>query len=114
MMASKIPPPDAPAEALMQHSWEQITKTCPFDITHHAISIPCGLGESGRPIRLMLITNTGRNQRSTGSPMLSSATVIGNQLDRAVNTDAAAPGGFRANRSGPPAMCPVVRGQIGS
>jgi amidase len=44
MMASKIPPPDAPYEALMQHSWEQITNTCPFNITHHpAISIPCGL-----------------------------------------------------------------------
>ena len=32
-----------PAEVLMQHSWEQITNTCPFNITHHpAISIPCG------------------------------------------------------------------------
>ena len=56
MMASKIPSPDAPLEALMQHSWEQITNTCPFNITHHpAISIPCGLGEGDRPIGLMLI-----------------------------------------------------------
>ena len=56
MMASKIPPPDAPLEALMQHSWEQITNTCPFNITHHpAISLPCGLGEGERPIGLMLI-----------------------------------------------------------
>jgi amidase len=56
MMASKIPPPDAPYEALMQHSWEQITNTCPFNITHHpAISIPCGLGEGDRPIGLMLV-----------------------------------------------------------
>lgn len=56
MMASKIPPADAPLEAIMQHSWEQITNTCPFNITHHpAISVPCGLGEGDRPIGLMLI-----------------------------------------------------------
>jgi amidase len=56
MMASKIPPPDAPMEALMQHSWEQITNTCPFNITHHpAISLPCGFGEGDRPIGLMLV-----------------------------------------------------------
>jgi amidase len=56
MMASKIPPPDAPLLELMQHSWEQIGNTCPFNVTHHpAISIPCGLGEGGRPIGLMLI-----------------------------------------------------------
>jgi amidase len=56
MMASKIPPADAPLEILMQHSWEQITNTCPFNVTHHpAISIPCGLGEGSRPIGLMLV-----------------------------------------------------------
>jgi amidase len=56
MMASKIPAPDAPMEALMQHSWEQITNTCPFNITHHpAISVPCGFGEGERPIGLMLV-----------------------------------------------------------
>jgi amidase len=56
MMASAIPAPDAPLEALMQHSWEQITNTCPFNITHHpAISVPCGLGEGERPIGLMLV-----------------------------------------------------------
>ena len=56
MMASKIPPANAPMEVLMQHSWEQITNTCPFNITHHpAISLPCGFGEGDRPIGLMLI-----------------------------------------------------------
>lgn len=56
MMASPIPPPDAPLATLMQHSWEQITNTCPFNVTHHpAISIPCGLGEGDRPIGLMLV-----------------------------------------------------------
>jgi amidase len=56
MMASKIPAPDAPMEALMQHSWEQITNTCPFNVTHHpAISLPCGFGEGERPIGLMLV-----------------------------------------------------------
>jgi amidase len=55
-MASKIPAPDAPMEALMAHSWEQISNTCPFNITHHpAISVPCGFGEGERPIGLMLI-----------------------------------------------------------
>ena len=40
----------------MQHSWEQITNTCPFNITHHpAISMPCGFGEGERPIGLMLV-----------------------------------------------------------
>jgi amidase len=56
MMASKIPPPDAPYAAIMQHSWEMIGNTCPFNVTGHpAISIPCGLGEGDRPIGLMLI-----------------------------------------------------------
>jgi amidase len=56
MMASKIPSPDAPLQDLMQHSWEQITNTCPFNITHHpAISIPCGRGEGERPVGLMLV-----------------------------------------------------------
>jgi amidase len=55
-MASKIPPPDAPMEALMQHSWEQISNTCPLNVTHHpAISVPCGFGEGDRPIGMMLI-----------------------------------------------------------
>jgi amidase len=56
MMASKIPPPDAPLAELMDHSWQQIGNTCPFNVTHHpAISVPCGLGEGERPIGLMLI-----------------------------------------------------------
>jgi amidase len=56
MMASKIPPADADLPVLMQHSWEQIGNTCPFNVTHHpAISIPCGFGEGDRPIGLMLV-----------------------------------------------------------
>ena len=56
MMASKIPPADAPLGVLMQHSWEQITNTSPFNVTHHpAISVPCGLGEGDRPVGLMLV-----------------------------------------------------------
>lgn len=64
MMASKIPPADAPLEAIMQHSWEQIGNTCPFNITGHpSLSIPCGLGDGDRPIGLML---TGKHwQEST-------------------------------------------------
>ena len=45
MMASKIPPVDAPLADIMQHSWEQIGNTCPFNVTGHpSISLPCGLG----------------------------------------------------------------------
>ena len=56
VMASKIPPMDAPLPVIMQHSWEQIGNTCPFNITGHpAISIPCGMGDGDRPIGLMLI-----------------------------------------------------------
>jgi amidase len=56
MMASKIPPADADLPAIMQHSWEQIGNTSPFNVTHHpALSIPCGLGEGDRPIGLMLV-----------------------------------------------------------
>jgi amidase len=47
---------DAALEVIMQHSWEQIGNTCPFNVTGHpAISIPCGLGEGDRPVGLMLI-----------------------------------------------------------
>ena len=40
MMASKIPPTDADLPTIMQHSWEQIGNTCPFNVTglqHHLI-----------------------------------------------------------------------------
>ena len=56
VMASKIPPAHAELGAIMQHSWEQIGNTSPFNVTHHpAISLPCGFGEGDRPIGLMLI-----------------------------------------------------------
>ena len=55
VLASKIPPSDAPLPTIMQHSWEQIGNTCPFNVTGHpSISIPCGLGEGERPVGLML------------------------------------------------------------
>ena len=55
MMASKIHRPTRRLQDLMQHSWEQIGNTCPFNVTHHpSISIPCGFGEGDRPIGLML------------------------------------------------------------
>ena len=64
MMASKIPPADAPLADIMQHSWEQIGNTCPFNVTGHpSISLPCGLGQGDRPVGLML---TGKHwQEST-------------------------------------------------
>jgi amidase len=56
MMASKILSADADLPAIMQHSWEQLGNTSPFNVTHHpAISVPCGFGEGERPIGLMLV-----------------------------------------------------------
>lgn len=55
MKTSKIPPPDAPFEAIMKHSWENIANTCGANVTGHpAISIPCGLSDA-RPVGLMLM-----------------------------------------------------------
>jgi amidase len=55
MKTSKIPPPDAPFEAVMKHSWENIANTCAANVTGHpAISIPCGLADA-RPVGLMLM-----------------------------------------------------------
>jgi amidase len=55
-MAQPIPPGDAELKTILDHSWDQIANTCPFDVTHHpAISIPCGFGEGNRPIGLMLV-----------------------------------------------------------
>jgi amidase len=63
MMASKIPPADAELSAIMNHSWEQIGNTSPFNVTHHpAISIPCGFGEGDRPIGLMLVAKHWQEQ----------------------------------------------------
>ncbi len=56
MLTSRIPSPDAGFLETMQHSWEAIGNTCPFNVTGHpAISIPCGLGDGDRPVGLMLV-----------------------------------------------------------
>lgn len=55
VMASPHVPADAPLPAMMQHSWEQIGNTCPFNVTGHpSLSIPCGFGAGDRPIGMML------------------------------------------------------------
>ncbi|MSQ21532.1 MAG: amidase [Betaproteobacteria bacterium] len=55
VMASKHVAPDAPLPDLMNHSWEQIGNTCPFNVTGHpSLSIPCGFGAGDRPIGMML------------------------------------------------------------
>jgi amidase len=55
MRAPKIPPPDAPFEEVMQHSWQNLANTCPFDVTGHpALSVPCG-PEDGLAIGMMLV-----------------------------------------------------------
>ena len=56
MMTSKIPEPGAGFLETMQHCWEAIGNTAPFNVTGHpAISIPCGLGAGDRPVGLMLV-----------------------------------------------------------
>ena len=56
MLTSRIPGPDAGVIETMTHCWEAIGNTAPFNVSGHpAISIPCGLGDGGRPIGLMLV-----------------------------------------------------------
>lgn len=56
MMTDPIPPAGAPLETVMNHCWQAITNTCPFNVTGHpAISLPCGFGKGDRPIGLMLV-----------------------------------------------------------
>lgn len=50
-----IPPDDAPASAVIGHSWTMLANTSPFDLTGHpAISVPCGEAD-GKPVGLMLV-----------------------------------------------------------
>ena len=56
MMTSRIPEPGAGFLETMQHCWEAIGNTSPFNVSGHpAISIPCGYGEGDRPVGLMLV-----------------------------------------------------------
>ncbi len=53
--ATKLPPPDAPREEIVQRGLEMIDNTAPFDASGHpAMSIPCG-NSDGLPVGLMLI-----------------------------------------------------------
>lgn len=57
MKTSRIPPADAGFLDVMQHCWEMIGNTAPFNVSGHpSISIPCGLGNGERPVGLMLTT----------------------------------------------------------
>ncbi len=52
---SRVPPADASAEEIIQHSWTMLSNTCPFDVTGHpAISVPCGEAD-GKPVGLMFV-----------------------------------------------------------
>ena len=56
MMTSRIPNPGAGFLETMQHCWESIGNTSPFNVSGHpAISIPCGYGEGDRPVGMMLV-----------------------------------------------------------
>ena len=55
MKTSRIPSTDAGFLDVMQHCWEMIGNTAPFNVSGHpSISIPCGLGDGERPVGLML------------------------------------------------------------
>ena len=43
-------------QGIMNHAWDMVTNTAPFDMTGHpAISIPCGKTPEGLPVGLMLV-----------------------------------------------------------
>ena len=43
-------------QGIMNHAWNMVTNTAPFDMTGHpAISIPCGKTPEGLPVGLMLV-----------------------------------------------------------
>lgn len=55
MKASVLPGPDASREEIMTRSYESLTNTWQFNLTHHpALSLPCGLSD-GLPVGLMLV-----------------------------------------------------------
>ena len=58
MVATPIPPADAPIDLYIQRAHEMLTNTAVFNITGHpSLTIPCGLSD-GLPVGLML---TGRH-----------------------------------------------------
>ncbi len=43
-------------QGIMDHAWNMVTNTAPFDMTGHpAISVPCGKTSEGLPVGLMLV-----------------------------------------------------------
>ena len=43
-------------QGIMNHAWNMVTNTAPFDMTGHpAISVPCGKTSEGLPVGLMLV-----------------------------------------------------------
>ena len=56
MAASKLPPPGAAREEIVERAFEMVGNTAPFDATGHpAISVPCGMTPDKRPVGMMLI-----------------------------------------------------------
>jgi amidase len=57
MKATKLPPPDCPLPQWIEHAFEILPNTAPFDVSGHpSMSVPCGMSQ-GLPVGLML---TGR------------------------------------------------------
>ncbi|SDE71558.1 amidase [Blastococcus fimeti] len=60
MVATVLPPADAPTADVVARGLEMIVNTAPFDVSGHpAISLPCAMTEAGLPVGMMLIGKHG-------------------------------------------------------
>lgn len=73
MVATPLPEPAAPVEAVLDRAFGMLANTAQFDCTYHpAMSLPCDIVD-GLPVGMMLVAKTFDEERSTAPPPRSSA-----------------------------------------